>query len=738
MCDLTSMKPKPKTQTACHFKWSNITKLVESKETSNGLLKSSISSGPSRKKSVDNNSGQNYAGISESSEQQKVILNQVSGEANPSQVLALMGPSGSGKTSLLDVLAARSSYNDGIVSLNGDTITKRASRIKALKRKIAYIKQQDIFFDHLTVKDQLTYTAFLRLGDNVSPDEKRQEVDKVVNLLRLEKCQDTSIRLISGGERKRCNIGTELLTEPSLILLDEPTSGLDSTSAVALMSLLGSLAHDHGKTIITSIHQPSSAMFHNFDKVLFLADGCMVYYGTPFDSLSYIRDLRYTCPDGYNAADHWMDLLVEDSALPDNAQPGLLNSSGKNCGEEEDTVGSNSENDQFPICLSIMDGNASVSKGESLSHARSDGSPKKSSIFSRKSRKNTPSPLSLAKEKRQEYKNGKTPKAQLIMAWDVDDFAEEIERDIETHNVDDVDTSSLCTAFETDASKKFNTSWMTQFRVLLHRSLKNSRSAILTPLNIVKSLCLGLIIGCLWFQMENTEKMALDRSSYMFFTVTFWIFDGTFGALFGFPAERTIIFKERASGSYHLSAYFMAKTLSELPTRLILPLMFLIISYWMSAVNPSFVVFLGTTACTLLGVLTGESIGLLIAALVMDFEKGITITTLYTLTTLMSGGFYIKNIPAFMSWTPYVSPFKYAYHSSAKIAFNSNIPCDGSGVLETICKLNVEVATPEQVREFLNIKDSIGFNVGMMLVMIFVARYLAFLALKGKKGDERG
>ena len=88
--------------------------------------------------------------------------------------------------------------------------------------------------------------------------------------------------LISGGEKKRTNIGTELLTDPQIILLDEPTSGLDSTSAVALMGTLRTLA-DEGKTILTSIHQPSSSVFANFDKLCLLADGKMVYFGTPGD-----------------------------------------------------------------------------------------------------------------------------------------------------------------------------------------------------------------------------------------------------------------------------------------------------------------------------------------------------------------------------------------------------------------------------------------------------------------------
>lgn len=86
----------------------------------------------------------------------------------------------------------------------------------------------------------------------------------------------------------------------------EPTSGLDSTSAVALVELLVSLSHDHGKTIITSIHQPSSAVFHKFDNVLFLADGCVVFHGTPTESLSYCEKLSFPCLNGYNIADHWM------------------------------------------------------------------------------------------------------------------------------------------------------------------------------------------------------------------------------------------------------------------------------------------------------------------------------------------------------------------------------------------------------------------------------------------------
>jgi ABC-type multidrug transport system ATPase subunit len=142
-----------------------------------------------------------------------------------------MGPSGSGKTSLLDVLSGRSAYDSGTLTLNGEVLDTKS--MKKFKKQIAYVKQDDLFFGHLTVRDQLTYTALLRMPSSWTKQQKLAKVESVINELRLNKCVDSPIFAVSGGERKRVNIGTELLTNPALVILDEPTSGLDSTSAVA-------------------------------------------------------------------------------------------------------------------------------------------------------------------------------------------------------------------------------------------------------------------------------------------------------------------------------------------------------------------------------------------------------------------------------------------------------------------------------------------------------------------------
>ena len=91
---------------------------------------------------------------------------------------------------------------------------------KGMKRRLAYVLQDDLFFGSLTVEEQLTYTALLRLPERLTRKEKLDRVQKAISTFHLNDCMKTAISLISGGERKRLNIGTELLTDPSVIFLD--------------------------------------------------------------------------------------------------------------------------------------------------------------------------------------------------------------------------------------------------------------------------------------------------------------------------------------------------------------------------------------------------------------------------------------------------------------------------------------------------------------------------------------
>ncbi|EME31812.1 ABC transporter, ATP-binding protein isoform 2 [Galdieria sulphuraria] len=239
------------------------------------------------------------------------ILKNVSGLVRPGELLAVMGPSGGGKTTLLNALAGRANFvPEGSILFDGKP------RVADTRRKIGYVMQDDVFFTNLTVRQTLEITARLRLPRDVPHKQKMERVDYILQRLGLLRCQNTIIgdqfrKGISGGERKRTNIADVLLVEPSILILDEPTSGLDSNTALTVVRLLKELASE-GRTVITTIHQPNSMMFAEFDKLLLLASGQTVYYGPAKEAVSYFSRLGYECPYGFNPADYFIALLTNE------------------------------------------------------------------------------------------------------------------------------------------------------------------------------------------------------------------------------------------------------------------------------------------------------------------------------------------------------------------------------------------------------------------------------------------
>ncbi|PIA63646.1 hypothetical protein AQUCO_00201174v1 [Aquilegia coerulea] len=253
-------------------------------------------------------------------EHYKPILKGITGSIGPGEILALMGPSGSGKTTLLKILGGRLHENvKGTVTYNDIAYNP------ALKRRIGFVTQDDLLLPQLTVEETLVFAAFLRLPSNMSKQQKYVRVDMIIKELGLERCRSTRIggafvKGISGGERKRTSIGYEILVDPSLLLLDEPTSGLDSTSANRLLRILQGIAKA-GRTIITTIHQPSSRMFHMFDKLLLISEGYPVYYGKARESMQYFSSLRFVPEIAMNPAEFLLDLTtgqVNDISLPED------------------------------------------------------------------------------------------------------------------------------------------------------------------------------------------------------------------------------------------------------------------------------------------------------------------------------------------------------------------------------------------------------------------------------------
>ncbi|KAK7346180.1 hypothetical protein VNO80_20695 [Phaseolus coccineus] len=577
------------------------------------------------------------------SSREKTILKGVTGMVCPGEIMAMLGPSGSGKTTLLTALGGRLSGKlSGKVTYNNQPFSG------AMKRRTGFVAQDDVLYPHLTVTETLLFTALLRLPNSLTKEEKVQHVEHVISELGLSKCRGSMIggplfRGISGGERKRVSIGQEMLINPSLLLLDEPTSGLDSTTAQRIMTTIKRLASD-GRTVVTTIHQPSSRLYHMFDKVVLLSEGCPIYYGLASTAMGYFSSVGFSTSMIVNPADLLLDLA--NGIAPDSSKHGT-----------EQRESQEAENKLVREALiSAYD------------------------------------------------KNIATKLKDELCSLEVNNY--EVIRDGSTRN--HIKPERWCT------------SWWHQFKVLLQRGLRERRFEAFNRLRIFQVISVAFLGGLLWW--HTPESHIGDRIALLFFFSVFWGFYPLYNAVFTFPQERRMLIKERSSGMYRLSSYFLARTVGDLPIELALPTAFVFIIYWMGGLNPHPLTFLLSLLVVLYSVLVSQSLGLAFGAILMEVKQATTLASVTTLVFLIAGGYYIQQIPPFIEWLKYLSYSYYCYKLLVGVQYMDDDYYECSkGVL---CK----------VGEFPPIK-SVGLNhlwvdMSIMAMMLVGYRLVAYLALQ--------
>nr|KJB14993.1 hypothetical protein B456_002G153900 [Gossypium raimondii] len=581
------------------------------------------------------------------SSEERDILNGISGDVSPGEVVALMGPSGSGKTTLLNILGGRLTHSAvaGSVTYNDQPYSK------FLKSRIGFVTQDDVLFPHLTVKETLTYAALLRLPLTLTKQQKEKRALDVIYELGLDRCQDTMIggsfvRGVSGGERKRVCIGNEIIINPSLLFLDEPTSGLDSTTALRTVQTLQDIA-ETGKTVLTTIHQPSSRLFHKFDKLIVLGKGSLLYFGKASEATDYFSSIGCSPLIAMNPAEFLLDLA--NGNLNDISVPPEL----------EDRV--QMENSET------------------------------------------------------ETRNGKPPPQvvheYLVEAYELR-FSENENKLMDPLHLDEEPKLKVLSS-----KRQWGASWWQQYCILFIRGIKERRHDYFSWLRITQVLSTAIILGLLWWQSDSkTSRGRQDQAGLLFFIAVFWGFFPVFTAIFTFPQERAMLSKERAADMYRLSAYFLARTTSDLPLDLILPVLFILVVYFMAGLrlsaSPFFLSMLTVFLCIVAAQMACflQGLGLAIGATLMDLKRATTLASVTVMTFMLAGGFFVEKVPVFISWIRYLS---FNYHTY---------------------KLLLKVQYQDMVPPLKGIQTDNGSReVGALVAMIFGYRLLAYLSLRRMK-----
>ncbi|KAL9649908.1 hypothetical protein ABK040_011381 [Willaertia magna] len=553
----------------------------------------------------------------------KQIIYKCSGYIEPGHILALMGPSGSGKTSLLNILSQRVKQTKGNLKTNGELIGKNYRSLTA------YVEQDDVLLGNLTVKETLRYAALLRLPKTMNYKEKMSRVYQVMDELGLRETQNTLVGVpglskgISGGERKRLSIAIELLTQPSIIFLDEATSGLDAKSSMNLLELISKIAKNGKRTIVMSIHQPRSSIFQMFDKLLLMAKGHVVYFGDAHRAMDYFTKIGYPPPKNFNPADHLLDMTA--------------------------------------FSKGIKDPNVKQQEIQRIEHFINEyeSQPKASKTLLKTNQRVASS-----------------------MASEEVDLSDKVIKSNDSELDDPLDVP-LTDKLERNLSHYggYGSSWWLQFIVIFWRSFINvMRDRVLTVARFIQSVIFAVLIGLIFLRLGYNQRGVQNRLGVLFFVLlnqSLNVVFPTVGVFLG--SEKAVYLRERSSKTYMVSAYYLGKTLADIPVIVVFPFLFCCIVYWMVGLKPEPGAFFTFILIVISCAFCAHSLGILVAAISPNLEVANTITPILLVAIILFGGFYINaaSIPMYFIWIYYASFFKYGFEALVLNEFTGmTITCD--------------------------------------------------------------
>lgn len=625
----------------------------------------------------------------------KTILKGVNGRLKSGELTAIMGPSGAGKSTLLNILTGyKTSGMEGSITING-----HERDLSQFAKLSAYIMQDNQLHGNLSVEEAMNVATALKLGTQISKQEKQKVIQEILETLGLQEHVKTMTSNLSGGQKKRLSIALELVNNPPIMFFDEPTSGLDSSSCFQCISLLKCLARG-GRTIICTIHQPSARLFEMFDHLYTLADGQCIYQGSTQQLVPFMATLGLVCPSYHNPA----SFIIEVS-----------------CGEYGDYV--------RKLVAAIQNGKCDIQAGkpfpqtEQLNNADFD-----------KKINNT-----------QALPGGESNHGNNLLSYTQNDISKEtpaiagdgvvIPIEMTTCEADKPGvTSTLLDDSLPTSQKRYGTSELNQFWIVLKRTLLFSRRDwTLMYLRLFAHILVGFLIGALYYDIGNDGAKVLSNLGFLFFNMLFLMYTSMTITILSFPLEMPVLIKENFNRWYSLRSYYMAITVSDIPFQAIFCVIYVSIVYYLTSQPPElsrFTMFL--SACLLIS-FVAQSVGLVVGA-AMNVQNGVFLAPVMSVPFLLFSGFFVSfdAIPIYLRWITYLSYIRYGFEGTtlATYAFGrEKLKC-----YQVYCHFKSPSTTLEEL-DMLN--ADFNLDIIALIVIFIILRIAAFLFLRWKLMSQR-